>query len=155
MRTSAAVRLAVGAGIVAATWHAASVRLASGVLDLIPFTAPGMLIGLLIGWLSFALMRGEFRWRTGLISAIVGAVVLPPWLGVLVAISGITTAGAVFLLVAGAWAAVAIGGVIALFRGADQFLRRWRARRVKLERRRRSHMPRWRMAIRRGGFDER
>lgn len=150
MKAPRAVSVGMGAAAVAATWHLASVSLASGALDIIPFTAPGALIGLGVGWLSFAAVRREFIWRTGLVSALAGAVVLPPWLGLLIAMVAMTTAGAVLLLVTGAWAAVGLGAMLALLRGADRLWRRSRATRAMRTRRSRSYMPRWRLPVRRG-----
>lgn len=117
----------IGIVIVAATWHAAAISVGDGALDLVPFTAPGVLIGLVVGWLSFAAVQREFTWQTGLYSALIGGVALPPWLSLLIVMSGLTAAGAVFLLVTGAWLAVLLGGFLALLRGASRLAIRWRA----------------------------
>ena len=134
---SRVLRWGVGVGIVAAIWHVSAVSLAGGALDLFVFTAPGALSGLAVGWLSFAAVRREFTWQTGLYSALAGSVILPPWLSALIAISGLTSAGAVFVLVAGAWLAVAVGAMLALLRGANRLIGRRHAQAMRARRHRR------------------
>jgi hypothetical protein len=128
---SIAKRVAVTAGalVVGVTWWAAGAQLHSGALELLPFTAPGAVIGLAVGWLGHAFTRRAFAWRTGLVSALVGAAVLPPWLGVAVVASGLTPGGALLLFVGGAWAAVALGVAAAAVSYARTRLEAWRVRR--------------------------
>lgn len=100
----------VGAVAVAVSWVAASLPLDGGVLDLLPFLGPGALLGLTVGWVSYAFDRRHFHWLTGLRTALAGLVILPPWLALLVALSGLTVASALTVLVLGAWLAI-VGGI--------------------------------------------
>lgn len=109
-----AVLLTMALGLCGSTWLAASWYLAAGPLDLLPFTAPGAIIGLAIGWLAHAFSQRSFSWRKGLWCSLTGAVALPPWIAAAVVIVGLTTAGALVMFVLGAWVALAVGGFFAL-----------------------------------------
>ncbi|HUF27031.1 MAG TPA: hypothetical protein VMM18_08650 [Gemmatimonadaceae bacterium] len=111
-----AVRL--GAGLAAGTallalWLIAGGYFAAGVRDLVPFTAPGAMMGITIAWSAFVLRRSEFRWRTAAWGAALGAAGLPPWLAFYVAVAGLTDGRAVVpFFIAGAWLALVTGLVV-------------------------------------------
>jgi hypothetical protein len=108
--------LFVGIASVIATWIAASLQLEDGPLDLLPFTAPGAVFGLWVGWLAHSFSREHFNWSFGLLASGVGAVALPPWLALLVVIGTLNEPGQLILVfTSGAWVALAIGLVASVF----------------------------------------
>lgn len=95
----------------------------------------------------------RFAWRAGLVSAATGTAILPPWLGVAVVLPSMTAGGALLLFVAGAWAAVGVGMVVAVLSYVGKTLRAWRIRRRERIRSsaewrlasRHRDLPRWRL----------
>lgn len=107
-----------------ATWLLVAAQLAPdhaalGIVYLIPFAAPGAMIGIAIGWLSHVFVPDTFTWRRGRKAASLGAALLPPWLALLVAITGMTIAGGVAIVVGGAWIVFIVGVGAAVGRWAD------------------------------------
>ena len=142
------IRSSLTAIAVVVTWLLAARELESnqpalGVIMLAPFVAPGAVIGISLGWLSHAFVRDDFTWARGRAAAILGALLLPPWLAVLVAMTGMTVAGGMAMVVGGAWVIFFVGLGIAAARWASarltrsellerlhsttRFGRRWRA----------------------------
>jgi hypothetical protein len=78
---------------------------------MIPFMAPGALLGLAAGWMSFAMNRDAWTWNAGRNAAIVGALVLPPIITVALALIGAHPERMLSSAVRVAWLAF-IGGVL-------------------------------------------
>ena len=115
--------------VVIATWLPAAARLAPesvalGLIALVPFAAPGAMIGVVLGWVSHAFLPDAFTWRRGRTSALLGALLVPPWLAALVTFSGMTVAGGVAIVVGGAWIVLIAGVGIGVGRWADARLAR-------------------------------
>ena len=105
----------VAAGTV--LWIVAARYLSRGFLELVPYIAPAAIAGLTIGWVSHVFAQRQFRWATGLESAIAGGFYLTPLIAGFVVLTG--TFGAeiiVFVLTFGSWAlivfALAIGALV-------------------------------------------
>ena len=115
-RRGAALWLLAGAALAAGFWFRdAIVPLLTYARTLLVFTAPGVVLGLAVGWLSHAFHRADFTWHRGLVSAITGAVALPPVLAAAIMLTALTFPdGVIQLFVWGAWAAVVIGLVAAV-----------------------------------------
>jgi len=120
--------------VVAATWTLAGRQFSRGPLELLPFTGPGALAGLALGWLSHAFLRDRYTWTRGRGAAVLGALMLPPWLVALVGAAGMTVADGAAVVVVGAWTVLFAGSAIAVMRWAlhrvDRDLVRERMRRV-------------------------
>lgn len=97
-----------------ATWLLAAGQLeadqpALAIVYLIPFAAPGAMIGIALSWLSHVFRPDGFTWQRGRTAAAFGALLLPPWLALLVAVTGMTIAGGVLIVVGGAWIVLLLG----------------------------------------------
>lgn len=130
--------------VAAATWAVTGQQLSSGPIELIPFTAPGALVGIALGWLSHTFLRDTYTWKHGRRAALLGALLLPPWLLVLVGIAGMTVADGAAVVIGGAWAVLLAGVAIGAIRWALLRVDRDRLR----ERMRRVSMLEWRSARR-------
>jgi hypothetical protein len=112
------VALAIAACCVT-TWLVAGLQLAEGILGVLPFVAPGAMIGIALGWLSYLFLPRAYTWRHGRRDALRGAALLPPWLAALVTAGGMTIGGGVMVVVGGAWTVVFVGATAALLRWAS------------------------------------
>ena len=121
-------------------WVYVSGVFAGGLAETVVFAAPGVMFGVVIGWLSHAARQRQFTWRRGLASALAGGALLaPPLATVVVAVGAFDPALVVLLLVVGPWLALAAGGALALVRwlfarsadGAERDADR-RARRLRI-----------------------
>ncbi len=130
MKPATRAVLVVLVGFAAATWLLVLTQLGAVALQALVFTAPGAVIGLAIGWLSHAFIRREYTWHKGLISALAGAVILPPWLAAAVAVvAGLEPQGLLLLFTSGAWIAAAVGLIAAALAFGYRAMGRWRGRR--------------------------
>lgn len=115
MRTSNRLRRTLAIATIAAMWVVATEPWGLSVLELLPFVAPGALMGLAASWIAAALSPARWRWRDGLDGAVLGATMLPPIFAFLVALAGTGqpqhTLEALVLL---AWLALAAGATAAL-----------------------------------------
>ena len=116
--------------VAAATWLLAFDQFGAVALQALVFTAPGAVIGLAIGWLSHAFIRREYTWHKGLLSALTGAVILPPWLAAAIAVvAGLQPQGLLLLFTSGAWIAAVVGLIAAALAFGYREMGRWRGRR--------------------------
>ena len=79
--------------------------------ELIPFTAPGALLGIGAGWMSYAMKPERWTWKTGRNAAITGALVLPPFIVLGLALMGGRPERVLSSIVRGAWVALAGGAL--------------------------------------------
>lgn len=139
------------------TWVVAGLQLAGGLLGIVPFTAPGAMIGLAGGWLSHLFRPQAYDWRRGRRAALIGAILLPPWIAALVTVAGMTTGGGAMVVVGGAWVVACVGVAAALLRWVSWHLDRQRraARSPGVFPTRRRQTPRLRAPSRTGTFQSR
>ena len=95
---------------VAILWFGASVPWGLPILDVLPFAAPGALIGLATGWMAHAATRWQWTWNAAKRSALFGAAVIAPILVFYVGIQGnLHPERLIVGFVRAAWLAFAIG----------------------------------------------
>jgi hypothetical protein len=110
-RLGRAALLAGAAVGIGGLWIIASEPWGLAFMELIPFMAPGALLGLGAGWMSFALNPDEWSWKAGRNAAIVGALVLPPIITVALALMGAQPERVLSSTVRATWVAL-IAGVL-------------------------------------------
>ena len=114
-----AVRAAAYVCAIAALWYGASVPWGMSMWHIIPFIAPGALLGLGAGWTAHAATRWHWTWRAAARSAVVGAMGVAPFLVFFVGIEGNVHPERLLLgFVRVAWLALAAGGMWAVIRYA-------------------------------------
>lgn len=124
--------LALAAAAALATWAAASAYLAGGPVDLVPFVVPGAIFGVWLGWLAHAFARPLYSWRRGLVAAVAGGLLLPPWLAALIVIAAdYGSAQLVTVLAAGALLSLVAGLLLAIGFAVPEVRRRRRHRRAQ------------------------
>lgn len=97
-------------------WLIAIVPSGLGIFALVVFTAPAAAIGVLLRWASCILAPWRWNWRTTTNAALASAMLLPPLLAALVTIAGLQRPEDLLtLFVLGAWIALAIGLLVAVF----------------------------------------
>lgn len=101
----------------AAVWLVSSEPWGLGVEQLFMFVAPGALLGLGASWAAHASLQRQWTWRRSRRAAFVGAATLPPVLAFIVAWDGNARPQRLLVgFVYAAWAALIVGGVVALIR---------------------------------------
>lgn len=138
MRHARRFRLALRTLAIVALWLVVTEPWGLRVIELLPFVAPGALMGLAASWIAAALTPSRWRWADGLRGAGLGAAVLPPVFAFLVALAGAGrpqhTLESLVLL---AWLALGAGAVAALAGFAWRRLPPRRRTRARPRRRRR------------------
>jgi hypothetical protein len=117
-RTAIVAGAVIGIG---GLWLIASEPWGLAVSEMIPFIAPGALLGLGAGWISYAMNAGEWSWKAGRNAAIVGALVLPPIITMSLALIGAHPERMLTAIVRAAWLSL-IGGI--LWGAGNRVLRR-------------------------------
>ena len=103
MRRTLARRLMM-AIVALVAWHLATVPWGMRMSQLIAFVAPGAVIGAGAGWAYAIADAPNLRWRTTSSGAVAGAMVLPPFLAVLIGLAGASHPSQLgTLFVMGAW----------------------------------------------------
>lgn len=110
-RTAVVVAGAIG---IAALWFFASEPWGFAIWEMLPFVAPGALLGLGAGWVSHAMKPDRWTWKSGRNSAVVGALVLPPIITVALVIVGARPERVLSSTVRAAWLALLVGAVWAI-----------------------------------------
>jgi hypothetical protein len=86
-----------------------------GILDLVAFAGPGMVLIIAADFMSHVLRRDEWTWHRARAAAVVGGTVFPPVIGLLIAWSAtfqpMTMAA---LMISFAWVALLLGLSVAL-----------------------------------------
>lgn len=119
--------LGAGAGLgVCALWLIASVPWGLPFWHVLPFAAPGALLGLATGWMAHAATQWTWTWHAARRSALFGALVLAPVLVFYIGIEGNLRAERLIAgFVRAAWMALACG---AAWAGALWVRRVWTTR---------------------------
>ena len=104
------------------TWYIAAGQFTGGIFDLSVFAPPGAALGLAAVWAAHAFAPHRFTWQRGLAGALVGGVIVGPFVAFLVAFSAAwDPASFQFVFNVGAWLAFAVGlGV-----GGVTWMSRW------------------------------
>jgi hypothetical protein len=110
--TAARIALVAGAAVgIGGLWYMASVPWGLDFSELVPFVAPGALLGVGAGWMSHAMKPDQWTWKAGRNAAIAGALALPPIITVGLALVGARPERVLSMSVRAAWLAL-IGGAI-------------------------------------------
>lgn len=116
-RSQNSVLVLTALSVVAAVWLVSSEPWGLGVEQLAMFVAPGALLGLGASWAAHASTQRQWTWRRSRRAAFIGAATLPPVLAFIVAWDGNARPQRLLVgFVYAAWAALIIGGVVALIR---------------------------------------
>jgi hypothetical protein len=113
-RASSVGRITLLAGaviVICGLWYMATVPWAVSWSEVAPFIAPGALLGIGAGWISYATKPDRFTWQTGRNAAITGALLLPPLICVAFVIMGARPERVLSSIVRGSWIAFAGGAL--------------------------------------------
>jgi hypothetical protein len=98
------------AAIIAALWTVALVPSGFGVLQLLMFAAPGMVLAVATSWAAHAFTPERWEWEDAFVAAVLGATAFPPFVALFVAWSATLDTNMMgFLFVLGSWVALAAG----------------------------------------------
>jgi len=107
---------ALTVGLAAITWVACLAPTGLHARELAMFAAPGALLWVGVGCAAHGAARQDISWRSAVRWLVLGATLLPPLFGLLVAVAGLerpTQVLAVFTLTA--WVTLLIGGALGAF----------------------------------------
>ncbi|MGH7679183.1 MAG: hypothetical protein ACRENU_11995 [Gemmatimonadaceae bacterium] len=116
LRSQLLLRVVAIAGVCALWWFAAE-PWGLAAYQLLFFMAPGALLGLGTGWMTYASRQKAWSWRKARNAALAGGALLPPVLAFLVALDGNARPQSLLAgFVRAAWIAFGIGLVVAAAR---------------------------------------
>ena len=110
-----------------AMWLIVIIPSGIGIFALLVFTAPAAALGVFLRWASCLFTPWRWNWRMATNAAAASAMLLPPLLAALVAVSGLQRPEVLLpLFVLGAWVALAVGLLAAAVQSATaaRYLRR-------------------------------
>lgn len=109
---AAAALLAVGA-----LWYVATEPWGMAIYQLVVFAGPGALMGVGASWMSYAFAQHAWTWRRALRGALVGALLVPPFLAFLIAVDGNARPHRLLAgFIRAAWLALLLGAALAAAR---------------------------------------
>ena len=114
-------------------WRAAAPRFTGGLLDLVVFVPPGVVLGLAAMWSAHVFVPERFTWYRALVGALVGGLVVSPLIAFLVAFSAAWDRPSFAIVdIVGALLALAGGLAVGTVVRVTSWVRQWLSQR-KLE----------------------